>query len=89
MKCPTCDHDDTRTEKFLNEQVGRLTRQLMEYKQSATLRDKLAIGALQGITCVAGNAGNNDFVNLNFGNVAEDSYKLADAMMAARKPKPE
>jgi len=90
MKCPACDHDDTRTEKFLNEQTSRLTRQLMAYKQSLTLRDHFAMAI------IAGFAGNNaifaangmsgwGLVNCETDQLCATAYGMADAMVEARK----
>ena len=81
MKCPVCDHEDSRTEKFLNEQIGNLTRQLMQYKQVPTLRDQFAMAALTG--CIIDRRQGFDPEGY-----AMEAYKIADAMLAAREEKP-
>ncbi len=82
MKCPTCDHDDTKTEQFLKEQVGMLTRQLMEYKQSPTLRDQFAMAAMPAILAKL------EFWGEEVSGISVLAYRQADAMMEARKTAP-
>ena len=46
MRCPACDHEDSRTEQSLLRQIDRLTQRLELYKETPTLRDQIAIASL-------------------------------------------
>jgi hypothetical protein len=66
------------TDAFWEAKYQDAMRELAELKAAKTLRDEFAIAALMS----PGSAGGT------YSRIAEDAYKQADAMLAAREAKP-
>jgi len=79
--CNRWDSPDWSDGTHALDYINRL-REAIANEQGSQLRDQFAMVALQGI-CV--NAGRNGFEYNDCGDIAYWSYKLANAMMEARK----
>lgn len=91
MRCLTCDHDPTNTERELWRRIGKLETQLNKAQQCANLRDQFAMAALTGLLAGEANPAINTVIeptNMGtFPRTVNFAYVLADAMMVEREAK--